>query len=51
MNPRPLFLPVILGTARQGRASEHVAKLVFGEVQKRPGVETDLIDIRSLNSF
>ena len=49
MKPKPLFLPVILGTARQGRASENVAKLVFGEVKKRPDVETELIDIRSLN--
>src|SRR4051812_43328512 len=49
MNTRPLFIPVILGTTRQGRASENVAKFVFGEVQKRAGVETELIDIRALN--
>ena len=48
MNTRPLFIPVILGTARKGRASENVAKFVFGEVQKREGVETELIDIRNL---
>ena len=46
---RPLFIPVILGTARQGRASEHVARFVSEEVGKRRGVETELIDIRSLN--
>jgi NAD(P)H-dependent FMN reductase len=46
---RPLFIPVILGTARQGRASENVARFVLGEVQKRTGVETELIDIRQLN--
>jgi NAD(P)H-dependent FMN reductase len=45
---RPLFIPVILGTARQGRRSEHVANFVFAEVQKRQGVETQLIDIRNL---
>jgi NAD(P)H-dependent FMN reductase len=45
---RPLFIPVILGTARKGRASENVAKFVFGEVQKREGVETELLDIRDL---
>ena len=45
---RPLFIPVILGTARQGRMSEHVARLVFGELGKRRGVETELIDIRGL---
>ena len=46
---RPLFIPVILGTVRKGRASENVAKFVLGEVQKRAGVETELIDIRALN--
>ena len=48
MSTRQLFIPVILGTARKGRASEDVAKFVFGEVQKREGVETELIDIREL---
>ena len=46
---RPLFIPVILGTTRQGRMSEHVARLVFDEVVKREGVESELIDIRELN--
>jgi NAD(P)H-dependent FMN reductase len=45
---RPLFIPVILGTARKGRASEHVARLVFEELSQRRGVETELIDIREL---
>lgn len=45
---RPLFIPVILGTSRQGRASENVAAFVHGEVAKRPGVQTELIDIREL---
>lgn len=48
MNTRPLYIPVILGTSRKGRASENVAKFVFGEVQKREGVETELIDICDL---
>lgn len=46
---RPLFIPVILGTTRKGRASENVARFVFGEVAKRQGVETTLVDIRDLN--
>jgi NAD(P)H-dependent FMN reductase len=46
---RPLFIPVVLGTSRQGRMSEHVARLVFGEIGKRRGVETELIDIRELD--
>jgi NAD(P)H-dependent FMN reductase len=46
---KPLFIPVILGTPRQGRWSEHVARFVFDEVSKREGVETELIDVRELN--
>ena len=49
MNTKPLFIPVILGTVRQGRASENVARFVFGEVRKRAGVETELIDIGQLS--
>jgi NAD(P)H-dependent FMN reductase len=45
---QPLFIPVILGTARQGRMSEYVAKFVFGEMSKQPGVETEYLDIRTL---
>ena len=29
---RPLFIPVILGTARMGRMSLHAARLVTGEL-------------------
>lgn len=43
---RPLFIPVILGTARQGRSSEHVARFVLEAARNRPGVETELIDVR-----
>ncbi len=45
---RPLFLPVILGTSRQGRLSEHAARFVFEEVSKRSDMTTELIDIRNL---
>lgn len=48
MDEKPLFIPVILGTARQGRRSEHAAKFVVGQTQKRAGVETSLIDVREL---
>jgi len=48
MTNRPLFIPVILGTTRKGRASENIARFVFGEVQKFEGVETELIDICEL---
>ncbi|HLF85106.1 MAG TPA: NAD(P)H-dependent oxidoreductase, partial [Blastocatellia bacterium] len=45
---RPIFIPVILGTSRQGRFSEHVARFVLGEAAKRDGIETELIDIREM---
>ena len=46
---RPLFIPIVLGTVRQGRMSEHVARFVFGELSKLAGVESELVDIRGLN--
>jgi NAD(P)H-dependent FMN reductase len=48
MEPRPLYIPVILGTTRMGRMSAHVARLLTEEVSKQAGVETDLIDIAGL---
>ncbi|MBI3666341.1 MAG: NAD(P)H-dependent oxidoreductase [Acidobacteria bacterium] len=45
---RPLFIPVILGTIRKGRMSAHAAAVMVEEIAKRPGVETELIDIASL---
>jgi NAD(P)H-dependent FMN reductase len=42
---RPLFIPIILGTARRGRESENVAELVFEQTKKRAQVETELIDV------
>src|SRR5438309_6839012 len=45
---RPLFIPLILGTARQERQSGHVARFVFEQTNKRAGVETELIDVRAL---
>jgi NAD(P)H-dependent FMN reductase len=45
---RPLFIPVILGTVRQGRKSESATRLVLEQTKKRAGVETELIDIRAI---
>src|SRR4051794_5888560 len=45
---RPLYIPLILGTPRKGRASENVARFVSGELAKRDGIETELIDVREL---
>ena len=46
---RPLFVPVILGTPRQGRLSEHAAELMRARVATRLEVETELIDIAKLS--
>ncbi len=45
---RPLFIPVILGTPRRGRMSEHAAELMRAEIERRPGVVTALIDVAKL---
>jgi NAD(P)H-dependent FMN reductase len=45
---RPLSIPIILGTARQGRQSDNVARFVFQQTRKRAGVETELIDVCEL---
>ena len=47
-DPRPLNIPVILGTARKGRMSAHAARFVHGHLQKRDGVESELIDVGTL---
>jgi NAD(P)H-dependent FMN reductase len=44
----PLFIPLILGTPRQGRESEHAARFVFERTKSRAGVETEFIDVRTL---
>ncbi len=41
-----LYIPIILGTAREGRRSENAARFVLGEVKKRPEIETELVDVR-----
>ena len=46
---RPVFIPVILGTSRQGRLSEPAANFVVDRISKRPDLTTELIDIRKLN--
>src|SRR5215831_8053320 len=45
---RPIFAPVILGTSRQGRATEHAAAFVFDQVSKRNDIRSELVDIRHL---
>lgn len=40
-----MFIPVILGTAREGRRSENPAKYMLAEL-KNFGAETELVDVR-----
>jgi NAD(P)H-dependent FMN reductase len=44
----PLFIPVILGTSRQGRQSEYVARFIVEQASQRSDVQTELIDIRNI---
>lgn len=39
-----LDLPVLLGTVRRGRRSEHLARFVLARMQARPGVAAELVD-------
>jgi NAD(P)H-dependent FMN reductase len=48
MSDAPLFIPVILGTSRQGRQSEYVAKFIVEQISQRTDVTTELIDIRTI---
>jgi NAD(P)H-dependent FMN reductase len=41
-----MYIPIILGTAREGRQSEKVAHYMLQETQKLEGVETELLDVR-----
>lgn len=38
----------MLGTTRQGRSSEHVARFVLSLVERRADVDTQLVDLRAL---
>jgi NAD(P)H-dependent FMN reductase len=44
-NNRPLNIPVILGTTRKGRLSAHAARFMVGQIEKRPCILTELIDL------
>jgi len=44
-----LVIPILLGTVRQGRESEKVARLILGHIQANyPEIETVLVDPRDL---
>lgn len=43
-----LDIPLILGTVREGRRSEHVARYVHGRLANRPGISSRFVDPRDL---
>ena len=45
---KPLFLPIILGTTRKGRRSEHVAPFLK-ERMEAMGIETEVFDARDFS--
>lgn len=49
MLEQPVFLPVVLGTNRQGRESEKVARWVHTKLQARPDIETQWFDVREFS--
>jgi NAD(P)H-dependent FMN reductase len=47
MSKDKLFIPVLLGTPRKGRESEHVAKWLLGKIKERKDeIETKFFDVR-----
>lgn len=44
-----LFFPIILGTPRKDRQSEHVARWLHSKVEEREGIETRLFDVRDFD--
>src|SRR4051812_30027939 len=48
MQVKPLFIPVLLGTTRQGCQSRHAAQLITRELRGHAEVETELIDIAKI---
>lgn len=49
MNNENLFIPVLLGTNRRGRRSEHVARWVLARMSEREEIETKLFDVRDFD--
>ena len=47
MSEKKLFIPILLGTPRKGRESEHVAKWLLKKIKERKSeIETQLFDVR-----
>lgn len=43
-----LYIPIILGTVRQGNQSQHVANYIFKKAQEREDIETVLFDPKKM---
>ena len=41
-----MYIPIVLGTGREGRWSEKVARFVLNRLEGREDVETEIIDVR-----
>lgn len=46
----PLHIPVLLGTQREGRRSEDVARWIVSELEKRNEITTTLLDVQEILS-
>jgi len=49
MEAEKLFIPILLGTVRHGRASKKVAKLIYQRVKAHPQIKTELFDPRKMD--
>lgn len=49
MNNTRLFIPILLGTNRRDRQSEHVARWLLGQMELRGEIETQLFDVRDFD--
>lgn len=45
-NQNKLFIPVLLGTAREGRLSEGPAKYIFEKLKTLPEIRTEFFDVK-----
>jgi NAD(P)H-dependent FMN reductase len=49
MSSDKLFIPILLGTPRKGRASANVARSVHSRMQQHVGIESVLFDVRDFD--
>ena len=49
MTKEKMFIPIVLGTNRKGRASENVARWLYEKMSERDEIETKLFDVRDFD--